>query len=184
MNKKIWSRIANYSFFLMMFFLPISLLFDNIFLSILLISSFFNVKKQINKYIIFYLAAFFLFVFFNGLATSNITTEAPYLIKLLPIILLPFCIENLESKVKFKGLIFLFIGIIIIQLNAVYGIIDYYYFSEGKKYALRNYSRINDILNFERPYLGFLSALNIIIAYHFFSLSKHRILSRKTKKIN
>ena len=40
---------------------------------------------------------------------------------------------------------------------------------------LSNYSKINQILGFERPYLGFFSALNVIIAYYFFNQKKHLI---------
>jgi hypothetical protein len=59
-------------------------------------------------------------------------------------------------------------------LNAFYGVINYYYFTEGKKYALKNYSKINEILNYERPYLGFFSAINIILCYYYFKLNNKR----------
>lgn len=161
----------------MMFFLPISLLLDNIFLVIMFLSTLFNVKKIINNKIFYYLLAFYLYIIFNGLFNYEFVLEQENYIRLLPLLLIPFCLENVDTEIKLKGLLFLFIGIIIIQVNSVYGIINYYYFTEGKKYALKNYSKINEILNYERPYLGFFSALNIIICFYLFSIKWKRFLS-------
>lgn len=177
MKKDISLRISNYSYFLMMLFLPLSLLFDNIFLIILFITTIFGIKKERNYNVIYCLILFFVFTFLNGILHVGFALEQENYIKLLPFLILPFCIENLDNAIKMKGLFFLFIGIIVIQVNSVYGILNYYYFSEGKKYALKNYSKVNEILNYERPYLGFFSSLNIIICYYFFSIKRKRVLS-------
>ena len=177
MENKVSLKISNYSYFLMMLFLPISLLLDNVFLIIMFSSTLFNVKKLRNNKVTYYLLAFYLFILFNSLLNNEFVLEQENYIRLLPFLLIPFCLENLDNEVKFKGLFFLFMGIIVIQINSVYGIINYYYFTEGKKYALKNYSKINEILNYERPYLGFFSALNIIICFYFFSIKQKRLLS-------
>ncbi|KGL62082.1 O-antigen ligase family protein [Polaribacter sp. Hel1_85] len=177
MKNKISLKISTYSYLLLMFFLPISLLLDNIFLIIMFLSTLFNVKKVRDNKVTYYLLAFYLFILFNGLLNYELVLEKENYIKLLPFLLIPFCLENIDNEIKLKGLFFLFISIIIIQVNSVYGIINYYYFTEGKKYALKNYSKINEILNYERPYLGFFSALNIIICFYFFSIKRKRFLS-------
>ena len=178
MKKDLLLKISNYSYFLMMFFLPISLLLDNIFLIIMFLSIIFNKKKAINNNnVLYYLLAFFLFTLVNGFLNNSFLVEKSNYIKLLPFIFIPFCLDNIENKIKLKGFVFLIIGIIIIQLNSVYGIINYYYFTEGKKYALKNYSKINEILNYERPYLGFFSALSIVICFYYYSINKNKILS-------
>jgi O-antigen ligase len=160
-----------------MFFLPLSLLLDNIFLVIMFLSTIFKVKKVKSNRIFYFLLVFYLFILFNGLLNHEFVIEKENYIRLLPFLLIPFCIENIDNEVKLKGLFFLFIGIIVIQINSVYGIINYYYFTEGKKYALKNYSKIKEILNYERPYLGFFSALNIIICFYLYSINRKRFLS-------
>jgi O-antigen ligase len=176
MKNQLIYRSSDFFYFLMMFFLPISLLLDNIFLGLLFLSLVLNSKKLINNNVIYYLLAFFLFTVINGFLNNFFLVEKENYIRLLPFLLIPFCLDNLENKIKLKGLIFLIIGIIIIQVNSVYGIINYYFFTEGKKYALKNYAKINEILNYERPYLGFFSAVNIIISFYFFSINKKKLL--------
>ena len=176
MKKIFLSKITDYSYFLMMFFLPISLLLDNVFLAIMFLSVVFEKKHKITNKLVFYaLLAFFIFTVLNGLFKTSFNIEKENYIRILPFLLIPFCLLNIENKIKIKGLYFLSIGIIIIQMNAIFGVVDYYYFTEGKKYALKNYSKVNEILNYERPYLGFFSALNIIICYNLFALNKTRL---------
>jgi O-antigen ligase len=160
-----------------MFFLPISLRIENVFLGMLFLSTVFNPKKRTPSNIKYYLLAFFLFTLINGFLNNYFIVEKENFLRLLPFIFLPFCLEKIDAEIKLKGLIFLLIGILIIQLHSVYGIIDYYYFTEGKKYPLKNYSKINEILNYERPYLGFFSVLNIIICFYYFSVNKKKVLS-------
>jgi len=177
MKKDILLIISNYSYFLMMFFLPISLLLDNIFLCILLLSIILQSKKAIKNNVLYFLIFFYIYTMFNGLINNFFLVEQQNYIKLLPLILIPFCLQNIDYKIKLKGLFFLAIGILVIQINSVYGIINYYYFTDGKKYALNNYSKINEILNYERPYLGFFSLINIIICFFYFSILKKKIFS-------
>jgi O-antigen ligase len=177
MKKQLLLESSKYSYFLMMLFLPISLLLDNIFLGILFLSIVFNFRNSIKNNVLYYLLAFFLFTLVNGMFNNVFLVEKHNYIKLIPFILIPFCLANIEDKVKLKGFLFFAIGVTIIQLNSVYGIINYYYFTEGTKYALKNYSKINEILNYERPYLGFFSALNIIICFYYFSINEKKYLS-------
>ena len=177
MKKQLLSNLSNYFYFLLMFFLPISLRIENVFLGMLFLSTVFNPKKRTPSNIKYYLLAFFLFTLINGFLNNYFIVEKENFLRLLPFIFLPFCLEKIDAEIKLKGLIFLLIGILIIQLHSVYGIIDYYYFTEGKKYPLKNYSKINEILNYERPYLGFFSVLNIIICFYYFSVNKKKVLS-------
>jgi len=178
MNRFLDKKTANYSYYLLMFFLPISLLLGNIFLSFLFLSILLQKgRKTFNNGVIISLAVFFLFILINGLSSTNFGVEQNNYKKIIPLILIPFSIINLEKKTRLKGLLFLFFGVLIIQLNSVAGIIDYYYFSEGKKYALKNYSKINEIINYERPYLGYFSVVNIIISYYLFKEKNKKILA-------
>ncbi|MFN0728533.1 O-antigen ligase family protein [Polaribacter gochangensis] len=171
-------EISNYSYFLLMFFLPISLLFGNIFLGILFLSVLLQKdKKTMSNPVIISLVVFFLFILINGVFTTDFSIEQGNYKKIVPLLLIPFSILNIEKNVRFKGLLFLFFGIVIIQINSVIGIIDYYYFTEGKKYLLKNYSKINEILNYERPYLGYFSVLNIIISYYFFKQKNKKAIA-------
>lgn len=178
MNRFLDKKTANYSYYLLMFFLPISLLLGNIFLFFLFLSVLLQKgRKTFNNGVIISLAIFFLFILINGLSSTNFGVEQNNYKKIIPLILIPFSIINLEKKTRLKGLLFLFFGVLIIQLNSVAGIIDYYYLSEGKKYALKNYSKINEIINYERPYLGYFSVVNIIISYYLFKEKKKKILA-------
>lgn len=177
MKKELIIKLSSYSYFLMMFFLPISLLLDNIFLGLLFLSVLLNSKKTIKNNTLYYLFAFFTFTFLNGVLNSFFEVEKENYLRLLPLLIIPFSLGNIDNITKLKGLFFLSLGIVIIQLNSVYGIINYYYFTEGKKYALRNYYKVNEILNYERPYLGFFSAINIIICLYYFVTHKRKILS-------
>ncbi len=178
MNRFLNKKTANYSYYLLMFFLPISLLLGNIFLGFLFLSILLQEgRKTIKNGVIIALAVFFIFILINGLLVTNFSVEQNNYKKIIPLLLIPFSIINLDKKARFKGLNFLFVGVLLIQLNAVVGIIDYYYFTEGKKYALKNYAKINEILNYERPYLGYFSVVNIIISYYLFKEKKKKNLA-------
>jgi hypothetical protein len=158
----------------MMFFLPLSLVLDNIFLGIMFLSIVFNLKKLTKSRVFYYLLFLLLFTVLNSILNNCFFIESENILRLLPLILIPFCLGNIEKNTRRKGLVFLSFAIVIIQLNAIYGIINYYYFTEGKKYALKNYSKINEILNYERPYLGFFSAINVTLSYYYFKLKNKR----------
>lgn len=174
MRKPFLLKISSYSYFLMMFFLPLSLILDNIFLGIMVLSIVFNKIKLTRSRVFYYYLLFLLFTVMNSILNNSFFIEIENIFRLLPIILIPLCLGNIDKNTRIKGLLFLSIAIVIIQLNAFYGIINYYYFTEGKKYTLRNYSKINEILNYERPYLGFFSALNIILSYYYYKLKNNR----------
>jgi O-antigen ligase len=172
------TKTAKYSYLLLMFFLPISLLLGNIFLVILFLSILLQKGKKIfNNPIIISLVVFFLFILINGLTSTNFNVEQNNYKILIPLLLIPFSLLNLDNETRVEGLLFLFFGILIIQIHSVYGILDYYYFTEGKKYSLRNYSKINEILNYERPYLGYFSVINIIISYYLFKEKKKKVVA-------
>ena len=151
-----------------MFFLPISTFVDNLFLVLLVFLSFFSERRLYPlKYIgLNSLLFFFMYVFMVGLITLNFETKE--YIKLLPLVIIPYALTYLRKEIIINGILFLMAAVVIKQIISIYGIIEYYYFTEGKKVALRSYAGINEILGFERPYLGFFSALNVIIAYYFF----------------
>ena len=173
MNNFLQEKLSDYAYFLLMFFLPLSLLMGNIFLAILFLSILVKKRqKGLDKTVIIALGVFFTFTLVNGLIATSYSIEQSSYIKILPILLLPFCIATLDKSTRINGFLFLFFGILIIQVNSIIGIVDYYYFTEGKKYALKNYSKVNEILKYERPYLGYFSVLNIIISYLFFKRHK------------
>lgn len=151
-----------------MFFLPISTFIDNLLLILLVLVTFFVKIKfyQLKQIGLDSLLLFFVYILMLGLITMNFETKE--YIKLLPLVVIPYILTYIRKEIILNGLCFLLIAVVIKQLISIYGIIDYYYFMEGKKVALRSYAGINEILGFERPYLGFFSALNVIIAYYFF----------------
>jgi len=153
-----------------MLFLPLWLLIDNFFLSLFFLSTIFFRNRNISfKNIIFFsLFIFFIYNVIIGLFSNQLSKEVQNFIKILPLILIPISMLTLNKDSTLRGLFYLLIGILIMQLISIYGIIDYYYFSEGKKMALRNYAKINTILRFERPYVGYFSALSLIISYILF----------------
>ena len=174
MREQFLLKVSNYSYFLMMFFLPLSLVLDNIFLGIMFLSLVFSLKELSKSNVFYYLLFSLLFTVVNSIFNNCFFIESENILRLLPLILISFCLGNISKDIRLKGLVFLSIAILVIQLNAIYGIINYYYFTEGKKYALKNYSKINQILNYERPYLGFFSAINIIISYYYFKVKNKR----------
>lgn len=173
------NNISVYSYYLLMLFLPLSLLFGNIFLGILFLSILFQKEKpkKVNNIISWSLIVFVGYVILNGILNSSFVSELDNYKMLIPLILIPYCINNMEKKALNRGFIFLVFGILYIQFSAFIGIIDYYYFTDGKKYALKNYSKINNILYYERPYLGYFSVLNIIISYYIFKKLKKKTVA-------
>lgn len=159
------------------FFLPWWLLVQNIVLISLTLLPPYRIKKEQFKLIKKGFLLFIVYTILNSLFNNTIGVEKENLLKILPLVFIPFVFNKLKTKVIYDGLLFLFIGIILMQLYSIYGVIDYQYFYEGKKYELTNYTKLNSILGFERPYLGYFSALNIILSYFFFKRTKKWIFS-------
>ncbi len=172
-------KILEYLFKALMLFLPLSLFLDNVVLIIFsVIVVVFGYARSISfKGIINYsLIPFFVYIMLIGLCFGTFKDEIPTYIKILPLVIIPICSSFYKSNEKLilEGLIFLFIGVSIVQIISIYGIGNYYLFFEGKKRPLRSYAGINEILFFERPYLGYFSSLAAILAY--FILKKKSIL--------
>ena len=165
-------KITKYTYYAVLFFLPISIFFNNLALIILSVSValFKKSKLQFNTILLSSLLLLFIYILFLGVL--NLEPEIKVYIKLLPLIIIPLVLSCFKKETLVKGLFFLFLAIIIKQFLAIIGVVDYYYFTEGKTVALRSYDGINDILGFERPYLGFFSAINIILAYRLFKQKK------------
>lgn len=159
------NKIILYSYYSLLLFLPISTFLTNVVLVVFILSTIIFGKPvhNLKKIIFSSLSIFFIYVVILGITNSNFETKE--YIKLLPLVLVPVPMCFVTKEKLYKGLLFLFIAITIKQIEAFIGIIDYYSFAEGKTVVLRSYSGINEILNFERPYLGFFSAINIIVAY-------------------
>jgi len=176
MEKKIKiAQVSEYSFALLMFFLPLWRWVENILLAVLILIFFSERKKGINLTNILKNSGviFFLYLILRSLLDSQFLNDFSSISILLPLLLIPIFFTNLTTDQLNKGLFFLFLGILVMQIIASAGIIDYYFFSVGKKIRLSNYSEINQIISFERPYLGFFSAINVILAYHFFTLKNY-----------
>ena len=75
MKKQLLSNLSNYFYFLLMFFLPISLRIENVFLGMLFLSTVFNPKKRTPSNIKYYLLAFFLFTLINGFLNNYFIVE-------------------------------------------------------------------------------------------------------------
>ncbi len=160
----------NYSYYLLMFFLPLSVFLDNVALFFLLLFGVLQKRIDFKYYqiIIGSLICYFLYDFLSSFINGVFLRESAVYLRLLPLLLIPIAMTSLTDVTKQKGLIYLLFGIVVMQLIAIYGIVDYYYFTEGRKIVLRSYAGINDILRFERPYLGYFSCLSVIISYCFF----------------
>lgn len=171
MNNK-FRTFKNYAVYVLFFFLPSWRLIQNIVLALLLILPPYNKNIKKSSFLTKTLILFLTYFFFNSLFNGTLNEEISNLIKILPLILIPYTFEKVEKNIIINGLFALFLGVVIIQLIAVYGIIDYLYFYKGKKYELTNYTKLNDIIRFERPYLGYFSALNILLSYLFFKRKK------------
>ena len=173
-NKFKIAQVSTYTFALLMFFLPLWRWVENILLAILILCFFVERKKIINRAAILKnsLIFFAIYVAFRSLVDGQFLNDFPEIIKLLPLLLIPFGINNLTKEQLNIGLLFLFLGILVMQIGSSIGVLDYYFFSDGKKIRLSNYAKINQIIGFERPYLGFFSVINVILAYYFFTLKK------------
>ncbi|NNE32371.1 MAG: O-antigen ligase family protein [Winogradskyella sp.] len=166
------NTISKYAYYGLLFFLPLSTFLNNIALIVLFITVLLSKKERfsLKKMLYTTLIPFLAYVVVLNLIDLNFETKV--YIKLLPLLIIPFVFYNLKQDIILKGLIYLFIGIIIAQIIAIVGIVQYFYFTEGKTVALRSYAGINEILHSERPYLGYFSALNIIVAYYIFKSKK------------
>ncbi|MBO6879932.1 O-antigen ligase family protein [Winogradskyella sp.] len=156
------------AYFALMFFLTTSIFLSNVSLIILITVALFFGKRVYPLKQTLFSSLILLFFYVAILSTSTLNLEYKEYLKLLPLVLIPIGMAYIKKDTLLKGLYFLFAAILVNQIIALFGIIEYYFFTEGKTVALRSYAGINEILHFERPYLGFLSALNIIISYRIF----------------
>lgn len=165
----------HYIYFFLMFFLPLWLFIDNVLLIVLFAGTIFLKEQRPSmKSLVYYtLIVFFAYIMLRGIFSDQFSVELGNYKKILPLILIPFGIASLRNDQIIRGLYYLFFGILIMQIIAIYGIVDYYFFSEGKKIALRNYAKVNEILRFERPYVGYFSSLGFIISYVVFKQKKY-----------
>lgn len=156
------------AYFALMFFLTTSIFLSNVSLIILITVALFFGKRVYPLKQTLFSSLILLFFYVAILSTSTLNLEYKEYLKLLPLVLIPIGMAYIKKDTLIKGLYFLFAAILVNQIIALLGVIEYYFFTEGKTVALRSYAGINEILHFERPYLGFLSALNIIIGYKIF----------------
>ncbi|TNJ47046.1 O-antigen ligase family protein [Tamlana fucoidanivorans] len=158
----------------LLLFLPLSVFIDNLCLILILVIAFIEGIKgrQIKYKPLLYSLPFMLYIMLRSLSEGYFFDDLKFFKLILPLILIPFSFQIFSKTNFINACQFLCLGIVIMQLISTYGIIDYYLLTEGKKVALRNYGKINEILRFERPYLGFFSAVNIILGYYFFKMHK------------
>ncbi|CAL2081376.1 O-antigen ligase family protein [Tenacibaculum sp. 190524A02b] len=171
MNLK-YKNIKEYLVWMLFFFLPSWMLLQNILAILLFIFSLIFERKYNYKILKNSLLLFVMYLIVNITINDFFITEKNNIIRLLPLVLIPFGLKGLEEKSLIKGLLFLLIGTLLIQIKSIYSLIEYLNFFNGKKYNLTNYSKLNDILGYERPYLGFFSAINILLSYIFYKRRK------------
>lgn len=177
MIKQLKDNYGNYIFFLLLFFLPTWRWVENIllvFLSLTFILSANKSKINLRHLGTRTLIIFSVYIFLRTAIAQSVKENIAYLVKLIPLILIPVVLAPLKKENINKGFIFFSLGVVAMQLMSLYGIIDYYYFTDGKKIGLINNSQINEILGFERPYLGFFSAINVIVSYHLYKIYEKR----------
>ncbi|CAM1360241.1 O-antigen ligase family protein [Tenacibaculum xiamenense] len=168
---KALKKTKEYFLYILFFFLPSWMLIQNIALIIQVLLPPYFEKKNWTSIWKYSLLLFILFSYFNSLVNGVLVSELGSLLKLMPLIMVAVGFNT--DKVKFvNALFFLFLGTIVVQVMALYGIINYTYFYEGKKYDLTNYSRLNSIMGIERPYLGYFSAVNVLLSYVFYKIKK------------
>ncbi len=163
-----------YILYLLMFFMPLWRTGDNILLGFLFLFSLYDAKKS-GRLNIKNLYPFFLYMFYFCILIvfqNSFELDKKYIILLLPILILPFSLQSFTKGEIIKSYNFFVLGVFIAQIIASFGIVEYYFFSEGKKVALANYNQVNEILRFERPYLGFFSAISLIISYFSYKKSQ------------
>ena len=155
--------IKDYAYYLLLFSLPLSTFAPNLMLGILVVITIVQGQIDWRSFLSCSLVLFVVYNFLNGFFSGAFPSEHQLYIRLLPLVLIPFSFSKMSRTTVERGYLFLFMSVFVVQMIAFYGIVEYYYFTDGKKVALRSYAGINDILRFERPYLGFLSAIQIII---------------------
>ena len=160
----------------MMFLLPLWRWMENILLGIMFVVFIISKEKIDLRNVLKYSSVlFFLYVVLRSFVDNQLIIDLSEIVRLIPLLLIPFAFNNLKKNHLEKGMFFMLMGILLMQLVSSIGIIEYYYFSEGKKIRLSNFARINDILYFERPYLGFFSLLSVILSYNFIKTFKNWI---------
>jgi len=178
MKKDYIEKARHYLFYCIMFFLPLSVFVDNVALITFFILSLIlvGVKISLKEVLFSSLIPFFIYTIIMSVLNGNFNTDLNVYLKLLPLIIIPLGLSTLKNELKYRSLWYLAMGIFLMQLIAIYGIVDYYLFFEGKKVALRSNANINKILLFERPYLGYFSALNMILGFYIFKKTKKLFL--------
>jgi O-antigen ligase len=170
-------QVSTYSFALLLFFLPLWRWVENILLGLLVLIFIITRKKTINISNLLKTSTilFVLYVFLRSTIDYKFVSVFSETLTLIPLLFIPIAFTIITKQQLNKGLLFLFLGILTMQIIASIGIVDYYLFTEAKKIRLSNSAIINEILKFERPYLGFFSAINVILAYYLYMLKKQWI---------
>lgn len=159
------TSIYDYLFCGLILAIPFSLKLPNILLIVLtlfFIIDFKNLKniefKSLYKIQYFILGTLILYWIIKGLLTGSISENKHNL--MLPIVMFPLLI--LKVRDGYKLLFTIVLAGFIVGLRALYGIV-LNYFSTNEILPFEGNS-INQILGMERPYLGFLLIISIIIA--------------------
>jgi hypothetical protein len=107
-NKFIITQISTYSFAFLMFFLPLWRLIDNILLGVLMILFFVTKNKTINIFNLIKTSTivFVIYIALRSFIDHQLANDFSELLKLLPLLLIPFAFNILTKEQVNKGLFF------------------------------------------------------------------------------
>ncbi|CAL2088826.1 O-antigen ligase family protein [Tenacibaculum sp. 190524A05c] len=171
MNQKI-KLAQRYVVYVLFFFLPTWRLIHNICLALLFVLPPYKFEIKKKTLLIGTPVVFLVYLLINALAQGSFNIELSNILKIIPIILVPFVLLRDDEKTIEYALLVLLLGVFSMQLISIYGITNYFLTSDKIGRDLTNYVKLNEILRFERPYLGFFSAINILLSYIFFKKYK------------
>lgn len=109
--------------------------------------------------------------FFIGYNSNDILGYYRFLIIL---VILPIVFFRVTDELLKKTLIAFILGTLLVQLHSVWGVFQYY-LSNSSWPVMNNHAKINEVLLYSRPMLGFISAISVLFSISLFRLTRRKI---------
>ncbi|WP_299315655.1 O-antigen ligase family protein [uncultured Aquimarina sp.] len=166
MMKFNYNKFYDYVFASLVFFIPLSTATPNIILSLITILFLFKINKEdlsifknkLNQLLL----AIITLILLNSLVNHSISEDLNLISRLILILL----VQIVAFKVVNKHLVKLFFvaSVNIVVCFTIYSIFSFYL--ETESFIFGNTKSVSEILPLERPYLGFLCLLNVLVSFH------------------
>lgn len=133
-----------------------------------------NKKLYINTKLFYTLVLLFIFVLLKVIYLDLFSEDYKYILKFLLLIIVLFSINSLDKNYKNTLIKILVYSVLISQIYSILHIVYFFSSSDITFLGFKNFSYVNPAIGFERPYIGFLSAISVLIILYSNDLFKKK----------